>query len=139
MIIRGNEITFDADLVGPWVYERAGGRYVPGCCTAIGRIKDGKLVAGVTYSIFPGLGLVCGIAGEGRWANRSFLWLIFDYPFNRLGEGRITTLVSVENQKSQDFNLKLGFKNEALLEAAQGGKNVWVNRIFKNECKWIER
>lgn len=138
MQIRGNTVTFDADLVAPWVYERAGGQYVPGCCTAIGRIKDGKLVAGVTYAEYNGVGLVCGIAGEGNWATRGFLWLIFDYPFNQLQAKRITTFVSTKNEKSQNFNLKLGFVNEGLLQDACNDGDVWVNRILKRECKWIK-
>lgn len=138
MIIRGNEITFDADLVGPWVYERAGGQYVPGCCTAIGRVKDGKLVAGVTYSEYNGASVVCGIAGEGRWANRGFLWLMFDYPFNQLKVKRITTFINPKNEVSQKFTLKLGFTLESKMQDAHPEGDMWVTRMLRHECKWIE-
>lgn len=136
--IKGNLVTFDASLVAPWVFERAGGQYTPGCCSAIGRIKDGKLVAGVTYSDYNGASVVCGIAGEGSWANRGFLWLIFDYPFNQLGVRRITTFINPNNKVSQKFTLRLGFTLESTLKEAHPDGDMWVTRMFKHECKWIE-
>lgn len=138
MIIRGNEISFDADLVGPWVYARAGGRYIPECCTAIGLLRGGNLVAGVTYSDYNGTNVIASIAGIGNWANRGFLWLIFDYPFNQLGCTRITTYINPDNEVSQKFTLKLGFELECKLKDAHPDGDIWVTRMFKQDCKWIK-
>lgn len=136
--IRGNDVTFDADVVGPWVFERAGGKFLPGCCTAIGLVKDGKIAAGVTYSDYNGASVVCGIAGEGRWANRGFLWLIFAYPFLQLKVKRITTFINPNNTVSKKFTLKLGFTLESTMKDAHPEGDMWMTCMLRNECKWIE-
>lgn len=131
-------VTFDPEIVGPWVCERAGGKYIPGAFAAIGRIKDGRLVAGVLYENFNGANVFCHIAAEGNWANKRFMWLIFDYPFNQLNCKRITTTVSPENVTSQKFTSKLGFDVETKLKDAHPQGDIWVFRMFKDNCRWIK-
>jgi len=131
-------VTFDDALVGPWVCERAGLKYAPERFTGIGRIKDGQIVAGVLYEDCNGASVYCHIAGEGNWANKHFLWLIFDYPFNQLGVRRITTTVCPNNVRSQKFTARLGFEVEAKLKDAHPEGDIWVFRMFKENCRWIE-
>lgn len=132
-------VTFDEDVVGPWVCERAGGQYMPGRFKAIGRVKEGKLIAGVLYEDTNGVNVFCHIAGEGRWANRHFLWLIFHYPFIQLGLKRITTVVEPQNVVSQEFTQRLGFELETKLKDSHPAGDLWVFRMFKDECRWLER
>jgi len=75
-------ISTDVDLIGPWVYKRIKGHWVPGKSVAIGRLVNGEVVAGAVYEEYTGTNMFCHIAGEGAWANRCFLSAIFDYPFN---------------------------------------------------------
>ena len=50
MKVWGNEVIFDADLIGPWVCEKTGGTWIKGRGTAIGKLnQNGDLVAGVLY------------------------------------------------------------------------------------------
>lgn len=132
-------VTFDADVVGPWVCQRAGGQYLPGKFSAIGRVKDGELIAGVLYEDTNGVNVFCHIAGEGRWANRHFLWLIFDYPFRQLGVSRITTVVEPQNTVSQEFTKRLGFEVETKLKDSHPQGDLWVFRMFKRDCPWLEK
>lgn len=132
-------VTFDEDIVGPWVCERAGGQYQPGRFKAIGRVKDGKIVAGVLYEDTNGVNVFCHIAGEGRWANRHFLWLIFHYPFVQLGLNRITTVIEPQNTVSQEFTQRLGFEIETKLKDSHPLGDLWVLRMFKRDCRWLEK
>lgn len=132
-------ITFDESIVGPWVHSRFGATYTPGHASAIGRVKDGKLIAGVTYENYNGANVFCSIAGEGNWANKRFLWLIFDYPFNQLNCRRITTTVNPGNVESQKFTEKLGFDVECKLKDAHPEGDMWVFRMFKENCRWIKK
>lgn len=132
-------VTFDADVVGPWVCQRAGGQYIPGKFQAIGRVRDGELIAGVLYEGLNGANVFCHIAGEGRWANRHYLWLIFDYPFRQLGVRRITTVVEPLNTVSQKFTERLGFELETKMEDSHPDGDMWVFRMFKRDCRWLER
>lgn len=131
-------VTFDHELVGPWVCTRAGVEYQKGKFRAVGRVVDNNLVAGVLYEEFNGAQVVCHIAGEGNWANRHFLWLIFDYPFNQIGASRITTTVIDSNEKSQRFTKKLGFDLEFKMKAAHPSGDLWVFRMFKDDCRWLK-
>ena len=93
MKVFGNEVTFDADLIGPWVSSKTGGHWTKGRGTAVGRLKDGQLIGGVLYEDYTKANVVCHIAGDEGWATKGFLRLIFDYPFNQLGVKRITAPV----------------------------------------------
>jgi len=137
MNINGTEVCFDAGLVGPWVAQRANMQYMADRYTAIGRFKDGKLVAGVLYEDCNGANVVCHIAAEGQWANKTYMWLIFDYPFNQLGVKRITTTVNPDNEVSQRFTEDLGFSVECKLKDAHPKGDLWVFRMFRDECKWL--
>lgn len=132
-------VTFDEEIVGPWVCERARVPFRPGRFKAIGRVKDGRLIAGVLYEDTNGVNIFCHIAGEGRWANKHFLWLIFHYPFVQLGLKRITTVVDPDNEASQRFCTRLGFDLEAKLKDSHPLGDLWVFRMFKNDCRWLER
>lgn len=133
----GTEVSFDASLIAPWVCSRADLQYKEGKYAAIGRIKDGQIVAGVLYEDYNGANVFCHIAAEGSWANKEFLWLIFDYPFNQLGVKRITTTVKPLNTVSQAFTAKLGFDVEAKLKDADPDGDLWIFRMFKDDCRWL--
>ena len=129
---------FDAEVVGPWVSEKAGLQWFTGMGSAIGRVKDGRLVAGVVYERFNGWNVTCHIRGDGDWADRRFLGLIFDYPFVQLGARRITTTVDDDNEASISLVTKMGFGLECTLKQANPrGGDTLVYRMFKDECKYL--
>ncbi len=130
-------LSFDAELVGPWVYQRTGGDWIPNRGTAIGKIQDGALVAGALYEDWNGVNITCHIAGEGNWADRTFLAVIFDYPFNQLGVQRITAPICSTNSKSIDLVTKMGFNQEAKLRGATSKGDLLLFSMFKNECKYL--
>jgi RimJ/RimL family protein N-acetyltransferase len=137
LIIFGNDVTFDAELVGPWVSAKTGGTWTKGRGTAIGRLKDGQLVAGVLYEDWNGANIICHIAGIGSWASRGFLHLIFHYPFSQLGVKRMTAPIAASNAKSINLVTKMGFELECTLAQANPDGDVHIFRIFKEECKYL--
>src|SRR5690625_3684921 len=133
-------IFFDADIIGPWVAERVGiKRYIPGTASAIGRIKDGRIVAGDLYQDYNGANVSAHIAGEGQnWLNKKFLSIIFDYPFNQLKVNRITGYVVSTNKAAQNLDEKLGFKREAILRDAHPDGDLIIYAMHKDECRWLK-
>lgn len=105
--------------------------------TAIGLERNGQLIAGVVYSVFNGSCITADIRGVGRWANREFLRVIFDYPFRQLGVKRITAVVESDNDTSQKFVKHLGFVHEATLRHAGRSGDLLVFRMFRDDCKWL--
>ena len=138
MKVFGNDVTFDAELVGPWVSAKTGGMWTRGRGTAIGRLKDGELVAGVLYEDYTKANIVCHIAGDGGWATRGFLGLIFNYPFDQLVVKRITAPVHSNNEKSILLMTRLGFTLEAVLAQAIPEGDLLIYRMFKSECRFLE-
>lgn len=131
-------LSFDPEWVGPWVCARTGGTWVSGRGSVIGKVnEDGILVAGVLYEDWSGTNLVCHIAGEGRWADREFLAVIFDFPFNQQKAKRITAPVCSSNTKSIALVTKMGFNLEARLLGATSKGDLLLFSMFKDECKYL--
>jgi RimJ/RimL family protein N-acetyltransferase len=131
-------LTFDASIVGPWVSEKTGGTWCAGRGQAIGKLVNEKLVAGVLYEDFNGANVVCHIAGEGNWADRHFLGVIFDYPFNQLKVRRMTAPINGNNVKSIKLVEHMGFELESRLEQATLDSDLLLFRLFKDECKYLK-
>lgn len=130
-------LCLDPEIVGPWVCTRGGGTWTKGRGTAIGKLKDGKLIAGVLYEDWNGANIVEHIAAEGDWACRKFLNVMFDYPFNQLGVKRITAPVASDNLKCINLVVRMGFTLECTLAQATPTADVHIFRMFKEECKYI--
>jgi len=100
-------------------------------------MQDGKINAGVLYEEWNGANIVCHIAGEGDWANRRFLSVIYDYPFNYVGAKRITVSVKSTNKKSIKLVEKMGFTLECTLAQATPDGDMLLYKMFKHECKYL--
>lgn len=112
---------------------------------AIGHVKDGKLIAAVTYNNFRTrpdgsfLTLEMGIYTiDKRWATRQYLRAIFEYPFIQLGLERVQTACSAQNEGVIMFNKKIGFTEEGRHRQAWplGGDSVSFG-MLKSECRWL--
>ena len=132
-------LTFDAEVVGPWVVARGGGTWFPGRGTAIGKLNEsGELVAGVLYEDWNGANIVCHIAGEGNWATKEFLHIIFDYPFNQLGVKRITAPNASYNATSINLVKRMGFELECTLTQATPRGDLLLFRMFRDDCRFLK-
>lgn len=132
-------ISTDAALIGPWVSERTGGTWTAGRGSAIGKVApDGTIYAGALYEDWNGANIVCHIAGEGNWATRGFLSVIFDYPFNRLCVRRITVPVASTNVKSINLVTRMGFTLECTLAQATPDGDLHLFRMFRDDCKYLK-
>lgn len=132
-------LIFDADAVGPWVASRVKGMsYYPGTSTAIGRVKDGQIVAGVLYQDHNGPNIYAHIAIDPGGMNRQFLSIIFDYPFNQLKVDRITGLVADSNMAARRLDEHLGFELEATLHGAHPDGDLRIYKMTRDMCRWIK-
>lgn len=131
-------LSFDAELVGPWVSERTKSGWTKGACSAIGKVKDGELVAGILYESNNGANVMAHIAGEGQWLDKTLLYIMFHYPFVQLGVNRITASSNSDNAKSIAFLERIGFIMEARLHGATSTGDILLFRMFKSECKYLE-
>lgn len=130
----------DWQRISDFVAEKIGGGRKTDNFTAIGVESDDKLVAGVVYSDFNGNNIFAGIAGDGkRWLTPDFLFFMFYYPFGQLKVKRVSACVEQTNIVSQQFLVKLGFELEAVLKRAGKTGDLLVYRMFREDCRYLER
>lgn len=137
-------ITTDWDYAGWWVAQEVGKLWHgPKAGQALGWIRDdGVLVAGVSFTNYDGVNvwLDCAAQEKTRWLDRRGLYAIFHYVFEQLKCVRCTVAIPEDNEKSIKLVKQAGFELEATLErAAPNNKNMLVFRMFREECKWLDR
>ena len=131
-------LVFDADRIGPWVCEKAGGRYFKGN-TAIGLEEDGELKAGIYYDGYTGASIAMhSRCDDPKAPNRMFFWAIFDYPFNQLGVKRATGIVSTANARARSIDEKLGWVYETTLSDYFPDGDAMIYKMTKDTCRWLK-
>lgn len=109
-----------------------------GECRAIGVVTKGQLIAGVVYSNFYGRDIQASIASTTpKWASKTVLRAMFQYPYLQLGCSRITAQTRGQNVKAQIFLRKLGFRQEGILRQWYTDDDAILFGQIKSECPWI--
>lgn len=103
--------------------------------TAIGLFEDGYVKSGFLFENFNGVNIEAHVAGEKF--TRKMLRFAFGYCFNQLNAKRITVKIGAENKQSLRFVTRLGFEHEATLKDFWPEGDVFIYRMFKQNCKWI--
>jgi RimJ/RimL family protein N-acetyltransferase len=110
--------------------------------TGICLVKNDEVLASCVYEEFNGANIWLHCVGTpGKpWLNRDFIYWSFHYPFVQLGAERISLWVEANNLASTRFVEHLGFEREATLaRAGQGGVDVFIYRMFKGDCRHVQR
>ena len=106
---------------------------------ALGIEKDGVIVVGVIYNNYT-KNVRCSMHGaiEGNHLTREFLWMMFDYAFNKLGCKVIINHVCSTNKKSLKFTKHLGFKQhgEPIKDGTEKGDLILFT-LNRDDCKWL--
>jgi RimJ/RimL family protein N-acetyltransferase len=111
-----------------------------GPSTALGVVRDGRMLGGVVYNNFNGHDIHATYAFESpRWASRDVLRTLFAYPFTQLGCVRMTGIVARKNKHARDMILRLGFKLEGVHRKSVDGRQDAISYgLLRDECKWIK-
>lgn len=131
--------TADQQIIAEFVAKRIGCAPKKDNFAAIGLADDDRLIAGVVFSDWNGRQITAAIAVDGKKINRDFLWFMFFYPFCQLGAERVTACVEQTNLVSQQFVTRLGFELEAVMERAGRTGDLLVYRMFREDCRYLER
>lgn len=133
-------IVTDLLRVGPWVCARTGGKFEPGCSSAIGWEEGGELRAGVLYDQYNGRSICMHVASDGsrRWMTREYLAYVFSYPFRQLKVKKILGLVDSTNENALSFDKALGFKVEHVIEDAGKTGSLVILSMSEADCRWLK-
>lgn len=133
---------YDLDSVLPFAQSLIVGLSRSEDMRAIGLRKRGELVAAVVYEGFNGRNMWAHIAGlpGSLWMTRTFLRLMFAYPFLGCGVERVSCYVEDGNVDSRRLAEHFGFTAEARLRgAAADGGDVLIYVMWRNDCRFIKQ
>jgi RimJ/RimL family protein N-acetyltransferase len=135
-------ITQPEELIGAFVNVRQGNKPTTpwGRCSAMGLVRDGRLVAGLIYNGVDEENICLHIGAEdgSRWLTPQFLFAAFDYPFNQLGKRRITALLRSGNAKAIGFVENIGFELEGrLANYYANGDARLIYGMLREKCRFL--
>ena len=111
---------------------------LPETTQCIGQLKDGNLIAVAGYTNFMPKACEIHIGSVGEhWANKDFIWAVFDYPFNKLGLSVILGQICADNIDALKLNRHLGFKVVAEIPDAHMSGDVVIMAMKKEECRFL--
>ena len=139
-------LEFNRPWIGKFVSERAKCSYNPDTDTSLGVVEESELwgdpvervAGGVIFTNHTGASCWLHVAGRHeRWITHDMLAATFHYPFVQLGYRRIFGLVEQANEHALNFDLRLGFRVEAILpDMFVSGPGVVVT-MARDECRWL--
>ena len=99
----------------------------------------GNVLGGVIYDGFTGGCVFMHQAGFHKsWLGGNMLWIVFDYPFRRLGVNKVAGTINSKNKVLLEFNLKMGFREEARIKDAYPDGDMIVMTMSREECRWLK-
>jgi hypothetical protein len=114
--------------------------YNPDADRVISRTNsEGELLGGVIYE---GCISNCIFMHQGSfdktWLSPDMLWTVFHYPFVQLGLGMVCGTIPSSRSELLDFNLRLGFKVEAVIKGAYKDGDLLIMAMRKPDCRWLK-
>jgi RimJ/RimL family protein N-acetyltransferase len=132
-------IVFNNAGLGRVLAENAGTSYNAEVDTCIARVEDGELWGGVVYQNFTGASIAVHVASfRVNWINKDMLWVCFHYPFVQLGVKKMFGQVPASNCNALEFDLKLGFKEEARIKDVFPDGDLIVVSMRREDCRWLK-
>lgn len=126
-------VVIDRDIA-LWVMNPIG-RWLPSM-TAIGDVKDGKLIAGVAFE---------SQTKHCLWGHmridsppcKTFWINVADFIFNQAGCKRFSAFVDASNEKAINLNKRIGFEIEATLTQAGDNGDVLIMTLWRDKCRFL--
>lgn len=104
---------------------------------AIGRIKDGKLVAVAGFTGYNGASIQMHMAVEGGHMSRLHLKEAFRYAFETCGCEVVFGMVPSGNERALEIDLRLGFKEVANIAGAHPDGSLHILMMRREDCRWL--
>jgi hypothetical protein len=118
-------------------------QFVPGLHHCIARYnRRDQLMGGVLFSDWMGGSVQVHVAGlQPGWADKSLLYLTFNYPFVQLNVKKLIGLVPEWNYRARNLNLHLGFQIEYKVDDVFNHKHLdngmYIMSMRKEDCRWL--
>lgn len=132
-------IRFNDPLDGALIGADAGVPFNPAVDIAIARVtQQGNVAGGVIYTGYTEASINMHVAAfQHMWATRDLLWVVFHYPFVKLGCSKVFAQVPANNTKALELDLHLGFKEEARIADVFPAEDLIVLSMRREDCRWL--
>lgn len=134
-------IVFDNHSHAHLIALSSGAIFNPAADRCISREENGLLLGGTLLSGYTGKGgsISVHIAGfTPTWMTRDLIWVTFDYIFNQLGCAKLFGQVPASNQKALEFDLKMGYKVEHVIEGVFPDGDLYLVAMRREGCRWLK-
>jgi len=132
-------IVLNDPLHGEIIAAHAGTSFNPAVDTCIANVRNGEFTGGTIYNNYTGTSVTMHVAGFGAaWASRDMLWVAFHYPFVQLGCNKVFAQIPEDNLKALEFDLKLGFKEEARIKDVFPSGDLILLAMYREDCRWLK-
>jgi hypothetical protein len=131
-------INFNNPLHAELIAKAAGANLNRDMDQCISRSEDDVLLGGTIFTDYTGRSICAHMAGfVDHWINRDLLWVTFHYPFIQLKCEKIIGFLPIANQSALEFDRKLGFKEEAIIQDVYPQGDMVIVSMRKEDCKWL--
>lgn len=101
--------------------------------------SEGNCMGGVIYDDYTGGCIFMHQASFSRnWLTGNMMWMVFDYPFNKLHVKKVAGVVNSRNEELLAFNQRLGFKEEARIKDAYDDGDMIILTMERADCRWLK-
>jgi len=121
--------------IARWVADRIDGG-LSERTTAIGLLKNDRIVAGIIYENWNGRSLMAHIAAEGRFTP-AYVGAIFDYAYNICNVEKAIVPIWSTNTRSSRMVEKMGFTEEARIKDGCPGGDIVIYTLKKTDCRFL--
>jgi RimJ/RimL family protein N-acetyltransferase len=122
--------------IGRWVAAQMDSQFAENNASAIGLVRDGKIVAGVIYENWNGKSVVCHLAIAGK-VNRSFLRIVCGYAFEGLEAEKVIGPIASSNAKSIKAAKTIGFVEETRITNAAPNGDIILFTMTADQCRFL--
>lgn len=129
-------ISYPLDTLYEWINERVGLARSEDF-RAIGRVKDGKLVAVSAFTGYNGASLQMHFAVEGCLMSRRHLQESFRYAFEICDCKVVFGMVPAGNTRALEIDLRLGFEEVANIAGAHPDGSLHILMMRRENCRWL--
>lgn len=132
----------DVDMLGTWAWDRMGypDSWTPVGRSALGQVNDkGEVLwAAIFEEYHPRGSIRIHIAvGNPKFVTRRAISEVFEYPFYQLGVKKVIGIVDSANTAALAFDMRLGFKIEAVVKEAYDMGDMYILSMTREQCHWL--
>jgi RimJ/RimL family protein N-acetyltransferase len=103
------------------------------------RSENGKLLGGVIYQDYTVRTVGMHMASfDPRWLNRDLLWLMWDYPFVKLGVDKVFGKIRASNLKMLALAQHLGSIEEVRIKDVFPDGDLVLVAMYREHCRWLD-